>query len=449
MQRRFAPFDQPDLTRLLIPAALLLAVPLVGLAPPALPVAVLGATVAFGYSVLAFRSLGAGLAIFVGLTFLDRAGDTVGTGITFGRVFGGFLAVTWLFVLLRRHEDTPVIFRDAPVYSALLLVFAGWVVASGLWAVDLSTAVSSGVRLSQGLIVIPIVYSAVRSKKHLTWVLVVFCLSSTVLAIDTLGRAAAGARITGGFDDPNEFAAVLVPSAIFAAAAVLAPVRPAVRIAAVVVMLVDLYALLHTESSGGLVALVAAIVAGVVIGGSIRRRAVGVALVAGAFALIFFTTVGSVSGIYEGGNSRENLWRVTIAVSEDHPVVGVGAGNFPVVEPQYAYRTIPISRPDLILQSYVSHNTYLHVLAEYGIVGLSLFGGVIGGALLLGLRAARRFAAFDELLLEIMARAVLVGTVGLLTAYFFLSSQYEKHLWIMLGLCASLDAVARARTSSS
>jgi len=436
-----------DLTPLIIPVTLLALIPAVGLAPSEFPFALVAATIAFAYALISYRSLTAGFAIFVGLTFLDRAGDTVGAGITVARVFGALLAAVWLAVLWRRHTTTPIVFRELPIYGGVLLLLAGWALFANVWAPDYSVAISSTTRFMQGLIVIPIAYSAMREVRHLILVLGVFTISCTALGVISLFSSPAGDRISGGFDDPNEFAAVLVPSAVFAAAAAIAPFRPAVRLAAVGVMLLDLYCLIHTDSQGGLVALGTVIVAGVFIGGSQRRITLGIALTAVIGSLFFVTLVGSTSGLTEGGNSRENLWRVTLAVARDHPLVGIGPGNFPVVEPSYAYRTIEISRPDLILKSYVSHNTYLQVLAEYGFVGLVLFLGVLAGALGLGLRAARRLSASEGVIAEVMARAALAGTVGLLAAYFFLSSQYEKQLWILVGLCVALDAVSRRRTT--
>jgi hypothetical protein len=39
---------------------------------------------------------------------------------------------------------------------------------------------------------------------------------------------------------------------------------------------------------------------------------------------------------------------------------------------------------------------------------------------------------------------VVVGAVGVLGAYVFLSAQYEKQLWLLLGLLVALPAVAAA-----
>jgi len=38
---------------------------------------------------------------------------------------------------------------------------------------------------------------------------------------------------------------------------------------------------------------------------------------------------------------------------------------------------------------------------------------------------------------------VLAGAIGMFVAYAFLSGQYEKQLWLVLGLVASIPALAR------
>jgi O-antigen ligase len=123
-------------------------------------------------------------------------------------------------------------------------------------------------------------------------------------------------------------------------------------------------------------------------------------------------------------------------------VLGVGAGNFTVVEPTYAIRDLNLRRADLVVRPEVAHNTYLHVLADYGAVGLLLLLSVIAGALVIGLQAARAFARDGDRETELLARGQLAATVAMLTAYTFQSGQFEKQLWLMLGFAAALRAVA-------
>ncbi|MEO0248007.1 MAG: O-antigen ligase family protein [candidate division WOR-3 bacterium] len=63
---------------------------------------------------------------------------------------------------------------------------------------------------------------------------------------------------------------------------------------------------------------------------------------------------------------RFDVWAAGVQIFADHPWLGVGLGNFPLIVGQYnpSYAGI------------YSHNTYLAVLAELGLVGMVLFLGL-------------------------------------------------------------------------
>jgi hypothetical protein len=45
--------------------------------------------------------------------------------------------------------------------------------------------------------------------------------------------------------------------------------------------------------------------------------------------------------------------------------------------------------------------------------------------------------------MEILARGLVVGTIGMLAAFFFISAQHEKQLPLLLGALAALSKVSR------
>jgi O-antigen ligase len=133
-------------------------------------------------------------------------------------------------------------------------------------------------------------------------------------------------------------------------------------------------------------------------------------------------------------------------VIADHPVVGVGAGNFQVVAPEYATETFNLRSVHLVVdEPHVAHSTYLGVFADLGVVGLLAFVLVVTACLMLALRSAKLFAMTRDGELELVSRAVVVGLIGMLTALVFLSGQYEKQLWLLLGFAVALHALARRR----
>ena len=131
-------------------------------------------------------------------------------------------------------------------------------------------------------------------------------------------------------------------------------------------------------------------------------------------------------------------------MASDHPALGVGAGNFSIVEPFYIVRSINMPRVDLISEGELVHNSYLQVLAELGIVGLVAFLGVIASTLVVGVRAVRDLERNGDGEGERLARAVVIGTSAMLVAYFFATNHYEKQLWLLLGATVALSSVARS-----
>jgi O-antigen ligase len=127
----------------------------------------------------------------------------------------------------------------------------------------------------------------------------------------------------------------------------------------------------------------------------------------------------------------------------NHPLTGVGLGNFVVVEPSYADQNLNLDRVGLIVnQPHRTHNTYLEVAAELGVPGLLLFLGVIGAALRPAVRGIARLAARADPL-EAPARGLVAGAIGMFAAYIFISAQWEKQLWLVFALLAAVGALGR------
>jgi len=64
-------------------------------------------------------------------------------------------------------------------------------------------------------------------------------------------------------------------------------------------------------------------------------------------------------------------------------------------------------------------------------------------------RAARAFAGQGDVRMELLARGTLIALVGLLAAYVFISEEYSKQLWLLLGLAPALLALARRSDAPS
>jgi O-antigen ligase len=140
-----------------------------------------------------------------------------------------------------------------------------------------------------------------------------------------------------------------------------------------------LTALLLTLSRGGIVG---ALVAGTVLMTWPRFRRAALTLlvvvallaVAGVVPLarspeagLIATRVSSVFGAESEANPRIRLYEGTPQLIADHPLIGIGAGNFPVVSPLYGLR-------DRGAESFEhAHSIVLTIAAEAGLLGLGCF----------------------------------------------------------------------------
>lgn len=76
------------------------------------------------------------------------------------------------------------------------------------------------------------------------------------------------------------------------------------------------------------------------------------------------------SNEYSSSYHRILLWRVGLEMWQNHPVTGVGTGNYVMLYRQYAQA---LSYKGPYLESLEPHNSFIKILAENGIIGLALF----------------------------------------------------------------------------
>jgi O-antigen ligase len=432
---------------------------LLGVGAVSSPPLALAVAVGLVFTIVSFRSLAAGVALFTVITFFDRIPGVDSAGLTGVKVAGAVLTVSWLVSLLGAHGTAGNVLRGYPVlaYAALALVSLAF--ASMLWAADVEVAGASAFRLGQGVLLFAIVVFAVREPKHVAWVVWAYVTGAFVTAAiglaggssaEELDPYAASDRLEGSIGDPNELAAILVPALALVIFSLVVFRAPLARWLLVAYGAVFVLALFFTESRGGLVALGVTLLAIATLSGSLRARSLGAILIVAAVGLGYYTlaappeTLARVTEFSAGGGTgRLDLWGIALDMSADHPALGVGAGNFQVEEPVYATRSITLLRPDLVVDTpKVAHNTYLNVLAELGWVGLVFFLVLVVGPLAHAWRAVRGFERSGLYESEMLARGIVVGTLGMLAAFVFISAQYEKQLWLLLGLAAALSGIA-------
>lgn len=370
-----------------------------------------------------------GVAILLGLAWLGTIGDRRGLPAT----------------VLRRHRGT----------FGLALAFCGWLTLSAAWATSPSETADDVWYYYLSVSILVVVSTTMATRKHVVAMcgaFVIGALITVILAVSqsTLSATAEdAARLGGSVQDPNYLAAGLLAASIVALGLWSVADRLRTRWALIAAILVLGIGFLATGSRGGLVAAGFALGAGLIIfrGGRLRLlSAIGTAILiaTATLALASPTTLERVRAFDTTGAGRVDLWRVAGRMTNDHPVIGVGLGNFPVKSADY------VASPGQLFDVYqivetpkVVHNAYLEFLVETGVIGCALFVALVFALLRISWQASAALDRAGDQRMATLARAVWVAQVAALAALLFLSNADNHPLWILLALGPAMVTIAR------
>jgi O-antigen ligase len=455
-----------ELPTRLLSAALLASAFVVGVVAGFSPPVAIGITLGLVFVAIAMANLTVGICLLALTTFLEAFLPADQGTSAVPKLLGLVLVLSWFMLITAGDRERRERIFSPPAFVFVLVSFVGWAAMSAVWAEDPGAAIEATTRYLPNGMLFLIVFAGVRTREELLWVVGSLVVGAALAALYGMVVGAPTDELAAGAvtDEPervaignaNETAAALVVGGTLATAlAVALRGKPVLRLATTIAVPLCLFAVFLTLSRGGLMALAAALIAAIVMAGRRRR---GAALVVAACAVlatvIYFGAFASVEARdrvleVEGGSGRTDIWTVGWRMVEDNPLRGVGAGNFSISSIHYLLEPGALPRDDLIVdEAKVVHNTYLHVLSELGLVGLTLFLGVIAFSLWCASRAVACASRAGDRQLEVLARALVVALVGLLVADFFGSRQYSKLLWLLMSLCPVLLAISRAELAS-
>lgn len=132
-------------------------------------------------------------------------------------------------------------------------------------------------------------------------------------------------------------------------------------------------------------------------------------------------------------DSRLQLWRAGLRMVAQHPWTGIGLGNFKYKVTQYEGIGESLEK--------IAHNTYIGVAAEMGLPSLLVFVLILFFAFR-NLSQARQLSMDEDVpLVYEAATGIQAGLLGGAVAIFFLSSETQKLLWLMIFLAPTLLAL--------
>lgn len=326
--------------------------------------------------------------------------------------------------------------------DAILLVLLAIGCASTLVADSPSDAVATTVRLGGFVALFVITTQFVddpRLIRRLLWVLSLSAAVAATLALSNMlgGRSLLAEPTHGDSNDLAYFLATTLPmtawlihrSRRFRALAVVCFVTMSMGVVfslsrgAFVGLAVGVVFLAWTEPRSRKAIALSVVVVAVV--------AAGLATTYRAAWLTAISAKGRVAD--ENVESRFELWHTAAVMATENPLLGVGPGNFEGEVAEASGR--PPGSP-----SFVVHDAYLEVAAEFGIGGLVAF---LAFLLMQWHRLGRAVSRPDA---RPLASAVRVSFVIALVGALTLSEQFFAPIWIAASLATVLDAASEHRT---
>ena len=261
-----------------------------------------------------------------------------------------------------------------------------------------------------------------------------------------------GATFLGDGNDFSLSVCILIPMAIELALASKSRLRQLVAWAAVMVLVL---AVIGTQSRGGTIGLLA-------LGAYLwwRSPRKGLTLVLALFVVVavfayapeeYFGRMRSISAYQEDGSAmgRITAWKAAMRMCLDHPLLGVGAGMFPVSFGTYY-------KPDVHMPWLTAHSMYFLVVGELAVPGVIAFLTLVIGNIRANQRvvrnrtaettgsAARIFQEESHRVLQLLSASM----IGFAAAGAFLSVSYYPHVFVLSGLMISARRIAESSAPS-
>jgi hypothetical protein len=257
-------------------------------------------------------------------------------------------------------------------------------------------------------------------------------------------------RARGPVDEPNRFAQILLMAGALAVVGTLNAARKRGTVVGWLFVGLLLAGVLLTYSRGALVTLVALLLVAVPLGLMRPRHLVGALAIGGitVFTLVpgmaeRAATMTGVAGLFGSAQveadgptrGRTTAMLSALAAYTDHPVLGVGPGQYTAFH-AVKYQSLPEISFREIAEPRRAHNLYLEMAAETGTVGLVVFLA-IPFLLLLDLRGLRLSLYWrDRPDLARLATGFTLVLLAYLGTGIFLHLAYERYYWIMVALTA-------------
>jgi O-antigen ligase len=141
------------------------------------------------------------------------------------------------------------------------------------------------------------------------------------------------------------------------------------------------------------------------------------------------------------GQTRLDLWRAGIQMTNEYPLTGVGPNNFVYVNQTRHGSDLP----------FVQHNVFIQASSELGYPGLMLFVAMVIGCFYSQMKVRRILneKGIEDPFLYGLSHGLDLSVVGFAVNGLFITVLYYPFFWMLLALSVSLSDVVRQLEPSS
>ena len=352
-------------------------------------------------------------------------------------------AVGIVYIVARRR------FRELTWFHVFAVLFVLWSGVTSFWSIDPAATWTRFITYIQLVVMVWLIWEVAWTSERRRGLLQAYVLGAGAAALATIqnylsgvahaGKVTAegqGYRFAGLNQDPNELGVILgiaLPMAWY-----LGLGQPQRRLSWIwrLYIPVGLTAILLTASRAALVTALVALSLVPWTLGRLRLRTkviVSVLAVASVALAITFVPAASLERLqtlradieagYFGG--RIYIWQAGWEVAKQHALLGVGAGNFGLAIAPTLHREM------------ASHQAFLEILVEQGVVGLILFLAMVTAVV----KPLRHLPDIHRRLSLVLLATLAVGSLTLHLGY-------RKPVWFVLGLVAAQIGERRPRRTS-
>ncbi len=260
---------------------------------------------------------------------------------------------------------------------------------------------------------------------------------------DIVGKSK-GYRLGGPLGSPGFFAQILLVIIPLSLNRLLNERHILLRLLAVYAFLVTMLSILLTYSRGSFIGLMAMWTIFFILYPSHRKKSLTcfllLLLVVTFLSPTDLTRQKSLQNLLPGvgqgissdssftGRTSEML--VALHLFADHPIRGVGIGNYSVHYKKYANQIFL----DFRQESRKAHSRYLEIMAETGLLGITAFGIMIWLMFRNLMRAQKKANIHGLEDLAGMITPFGIAMVGYLTVYLFLHGDFQRYFWLLIGI---------------